>query len=36
MLKGNIEGLGELDYDNSEAVDLSVTFSSDWWRETIA
>lgn len=36
MLKGNLEGLGELDYDNSEAVDLSVTFSSDWWRETIA
>ena len=36
MLKGNIEGMGELDYDNTEAVQLTAHFVSDWWKETIA
>lgn len=36
MLKGSLEGMGELDYTNTEAVTLSVTFVSDWWKETIA
>lgn len=36
MLKGSLEGMGDLDYANNEAVTLSVTFVSDWWKETIA
>ena len=37
MLKGNIEGMGELDYENGEAVGpLGVTFASDWWKELVA
>lgn len=36
MLKGSLEGMGDLDYSNNEPVTLSVTFVSDWWKETIA
>lgn len=36
MLKGNLEGLGELDYDSNEPVNLTVHFASDWWKETNA
>ena len=36
MLKGSLEGMGELDYSNNEPLQLSVTFVSDWWKETIA
>jgi hypothetical protein len=36
MLKGNIEGLAELSYDDKEAKTISVKFATDWWRETIA
>jgi hypothetical protein len=36
MLKGSIEGMGDLDYSNNEAVQITVHFSSDWWKETIA
>ena len=36
MLKGNVEGLGDLDYSSTDAVNITVHFVSDWWRETIA
>jgi hypothetical protein len=36
MLKGSIEGMGDLDYSNNEAGQITVHFSSDWWKETIA
>lgn len=36
MLKGSIEGMGDLDYSNNEAVQITVHFVSDWWKETIA
>ena len=36
MLKGNIEGLGDLDYSSTDAVNITVHFVSDWWRETLA
>lgn len=36
MLKGNIEGMGDLDYSSNDAQQISVTFVSDWWKETIA
>lgn len=36
MLSGNIDGLGSLDYSNNEAVNITVKFKSDWWKETIA
>lgn len=36
MLKGGIEGLSDLDYTNKEAVNITVHFTSDWWRETTA
>jgi hypothetical protein len=36
MLKGSVDGLDELSYDDKEAKTISVKFASDWWRETIA
>jgi len=36
MLKDNIDGIGELDYSNNEAVNITVHFASDWWKETNA
>lgn len=36
MLKGSIEGMSDLDYSNNEAGQITVHFSSDWWKETIA
>ena len=36
MLKGNIEGMSDLDYSNNEPVNITVHFASDWWKETIA
>lgn len=36
MLSGNVDGLGSLDYSNNEAVNITVKFKSDWWKETIA
>lgn len=36
MLSGNVSGLDSLDYSNNEAVNITVKFKSDWWKETIA
>ena len=37
MLKGNLEGLGELDYESADAsINLTVHFASDWWKEKLA
>lgn len=36
MLKGSIEGMSDLDYSNNEAGQITVHFTSDWWKETIA
>ena len=36
MLKGSVEGMGELDYDNTEAVNITVHFTSDWWKDLTA
>ena len=36
MLKGSVEGLGELNYENSEALELTVHFASDWWKDIVA
>ena len=36
MLKGGVEGLGSLEYSSTDAVNLTVHFVSDWWRETVA
>jgi hypothetical protein len=36
MIHGNLEFDGELDYENNDALPLSVTFVSDWWEETQA
>ena len=36
MLFGNVEGLGELDYESTDSVNLTVKFKSDWWNETMA
>lgn len=36
MLKGSVEGLGDLDYSSTDAVNITVHFVSDWWRETTA
>ena len=36
MLKGSIEGMSDLDYSNNEAVNITVHFASDWWKETVA
>jgi hypothetical protein len=36
MLFGNLEGLGDLDYESTDSLNLTVKFKSDWWKETIA
>lgn len=36
MMSGGVTGWEDLDYDNNEAVTISVKFISDWWEETIA
>lgn len=36
MLKGNLEGMSELDYEGNDPLELTVHFTSDWWKETIA
>ena len=28
-------GFEELDYDSADAIELTVKFVSDWWKETI-
>lgn len=33
MMKGNIDGMGDLDYENKDAQQISITFVSDWWKE---
>jgi hypothetical protein len=35
MMNGGPEGFDELNYDTTEAVQISVKFVSDWWQETI-
>ena len=36
MMKGGVDGLGELNYENSEALELTVHFASDWWKDIVA
>ena len=36
MLFGNLDGLGELAYESTDPLNLTVKFKSDWWKETIA
>ena len=36
MIGGPLEFSGELDYENNEALGLSVSFVSDWWTEKVA
>lgn len=36
MINGDLNGLGELDYDNAEAQELTVKFVSDWWDDNLA
>lgn len=33
MLKGNIEGMGDLNYTEGGAKEVTVHFVSDWWKE---
>lgn len=35
MMNGDIEGYDELNYENSDAVTITVKFVSDWWKETM-
>ena len=35
MMNGGPEGFDELNYDTTEAVQITVKFVSDWWQETI-
>ena len=36
MINGDMDGINELNYDSSDAQELTVKFVSDWWKETIA
>ena len=36
MISGNLETPGDLDYENNDALDLTVSFVSDWWTEKVA
>ena len=36
MIHGNLETAGDLDYENNDALDLTVNFISDWWEEKVA
>ncbi len=36
FMKGNIDGMSELDYSSSEAQQISISFVSDWWKEELA
>lgn len=36
MLKGNLEAMSGLDYSSDDPQELTVTFVSDWWEDTIA
>ena len=36
FMKDSLEGMGELEYTSTEPQQLSVTFVSDWWKETLA
>lgn len=36
MLYGNLEGLGDLDYESTEPVNLTVHFVSDWAKDVLA
>ena len=36
MMSGNIGGLGSYDYSAGEAIELEVSFVSDWWDESMA
>ena len=35
MINGDMEGISDLDYDNADAIELTVKFVSDWWKETM-
>lgn len=36
MINGELSGgIDELDYDSADAIELTVKFVSDWWKETI-
>jgi len=36
MMNGALESADDLDYENNDAIELTVKFRSDWWKETIA
>lgn len=36
MMNGGVEGFDELNYETADALQISVKFVSDWWKETIA
>lgn len=36
MMKGGIEGLDELSYEENGAQEITVKFVSDWWKDTLA
>ena len=37
MMNGDISGSQEdLDYESADALELTVKFKSDWWKETMA
>lgn len=35
MINGDMDGIADLDYESSDALELTVKFVSDWWKETI-
>lgn len=36
MMNGPIDGYNDLDYDATDAIQITIPFVSDWWQETIA
>ena len=34
MISGDLDGLNTLDYETGDALELTVKFVSDWWKET--
>ena len=36
MMNGSIEGLSDLDYESSDAQQITVKFVSDWWDDLLA
>ena len=36
MIADSITGINDLDYEQGDALELTVKFVSDWWQETMA